>query len=377
MHRGRQMLDVGDLDHRGIGVDLDPDRPRSELALDPPGDDLVLAQILGRVQQLLPEVVVDGGIGAAADRAGERYGGDTGAAAAEQELGAGAEEGALGGSDAEAEAGREQVAQGAEGDRRIVRGRSLDRDLAREHDLLELAGADSLDRPGDPALVGARRGDARDRGLAARARVEHRQRLLADRGDPATEAREDRLAIGATGRDRVHGQPGPAAGSQQGELGQHQQARRERRPGRPRAAVRGEREAPGPDRAGAGGESLGLVGEPPAHHPRGLAGDVVEAAGPARDRLVGRAQGREREPVAVRLLPAEPAVVGHPRGEGGGRRIGDVDLGRDRDQVAARRRSVEDPLEPRKQIRDSDHRLRGYPAGAAIAAGASALDGTW
>ena len=43
----------------------------------------------------------------------------------------------------------------------------------------------------------------------------------------------------------------------------------------------------------------------------------------------------------------------------------------------ARRRPVEDPLEPRKQIRDSDHRLRGYPAGAAIAAGASALDETW
>ena len=50
----------------------DPDRVRAQRALDPPRDDRVLLAVLVGAHQALAEVVVDGGVGAAADRAGER-----------------------------------------------------------------------------------------------------------------------------------------------------------------------------------------------------------------------------------------------------------------------------------------------------------------
>ena len=72
--RRRQVLDVRDLDHDGLGRDLDPDRVRLEPARDPLGDDPVLVPVLVAAQQLLAEVVVDGRVGAAPGRAGERHG---------------------------------------------------------------------------------------------------------------------------------------------------------------------------------------------------------------------------------------------------------------------------------------------------------------
>ena len=66
------MLDVRHLDHDGLRSDLDPDRVRLEPAFDPPGDDRVLVPVLRALQQLLAEVIVDGGIGAAPCRARER-----------------------------------------------------------------------------------------------------------------------------------------------------------------------------------------------------------------------------------------------------------------------------------------------------------------
>ena len=92
--RGRQVLDVRDLDDDGLGRALDPDRDRGEPAFDPPGDDRVLGPVLVAVQKLLAEVVVDGRVGAAPGRPRQRDGRGDAAAAADEQLGAGADEGA-------------------------------------------------------------------------------------------------------------------------------------------------------------------------------------------------------------------------------------------------------------------------------------------
>ena len=105
-------------------------------------DDQVLDPVLLAPHQLLPEVIVDRGVGAAPGRAGERDGRDAGAAAADEQLRAGADERRLGRTGAEAEAGWKQLPEGAEEGRRVVRRAGLDHDLAGEHDLLEPAVAD-------------------------------------------------------------------------------------------------------------------------------------------------------------------------------------------------------------------------------------------
>src|SRR3954469_6157999 len=92
--------------------------------------------------------VRDGGVGASAGRAGEGDGGDAGAGAPDQQLGAGPDEGGLRGAAAEAEAGGELLAHGAEDRSGIMGGGGGDDDLAGEHDLGELAGGD----PGCGAL---------------------------------------------------------------------------------------------------------------------------------------------------------------------------------------------------------------------------------
>ena len=63
----------------GSGAGLDPDRVRPQGADDPLGRRSVLAPVLVAAQQLLAEVVVDGGVGAAPGRAGEGDGRDAGA----------------------------------------------------------------------------------------------------------------------------------------------------------------------------------------------------------------------------------------------------------------------------------------------------------
>ena len=112
--RRREVLDVGDLDDDRLGRDLDPDRERGEAAFDPADDDRVLGAVLGAVEQLLAEMVVDGRVGAAPGRAGEGDGRRDAAAAPDEQLRAGADECALGRPDAEAEAGAEGVAKRAE-----------------------------------------------------------------------------------------------------------------------------------------------------------------------------------------------------------------------------------------------------------------------
>ncbi len=59
------MLDVRDPRQLGLGRGGDPDRVRAQRALDPPRDDRVLFAVARVAQQLLAEVRVDGGVGAA------------------------------------------------------------------------------------------------------------------------------------------------------------------------------------------------------------------------------------------------------------------------------------------------------------------------
>ena len=113
-------------------------------------------------------------------------------------------------------------------------------------------GADPLRRRGDRLLVGAGGRDADDPALAAGARVEQRQRLLAQRRQPPLEP-----CAGRVGRRRpaialsVSQVRPPRAAAK---LRQHQQRRRKRGPVRGAGAVGGEGEAAGPHRPGAGGQ---------------------------------------------------------------------------------------------------------------------------
>ena len=101
------------------------------------------------------------------------------------------------------------------------------------------------------------------------------------------------------------------------------------------AAVVVEREPTAEQRAGAGGQVIGLCGQSPAGD-RGAAVDQIgEALRTSRDDLERGPEAGERKPLAIGLLPAEPAVVGEPGGEHGGRRIGKVDLDRDAGQQPA------------------------------------------
>jgi hypothetical protein len=157
----REVLDVGDAyDHR-LRRALDPDRDRRQAALDPLRDDGVLGAVLVAVEELLAEVIVDGGIGAATRRSGEGHRRRNGAAAANEELRAGADERCLRRADAEAEARAEGLTERAEQGPGGMRSRSGDTDLAGEHELLDPAAADRADGIGDRLLVaGGRPGGA-------------------------------------------------------------------------------------------------------------------------------------------------------------------------------------------------------------------------
>jgi hypothetical protein len=67
--RGREVLDVRHPDQLGLLSGLDPHGVRPKCPLDPPRHDLVLGSVLLTAQELLAQVVVDRGIGAATHRA--------------------------------------------------------------------------------------------------------------------------------------------------------------------------------------------------------------------------------------------------------------------------------------------------------------------
>jgi hypothetical protein len=93
--------------------------------------------VLPGLQQLLAQMRVDGGIGRAARRAGERDGRRAQPLAPDEQLGRRADEGGVAAARAVDEARTEAGAQHAEDRGRIVRRGRMDRNLAREHDLLE------------------------------------------------------------------------------------------------------------------------------------------------------------------------------------------------------------------------------------------------
>ena len=300
VHRRREVLDVRHLDHLRLVAGLHPDRARSELAGDPPGDDPVLDPVLFALHQLLGEVIVDRGIGAAPGRAGECHGGDAGATTAHEQLGARAEKRRLGRADAEAKARREELAQSAE----HAAGswpRSLDRDLARQHDLVQLASADPRNAGGNRVLEVTRRQDARNPAVSRRARVEHRQRLVAQRAPAvarAVRARRRRCppAIAVT----VRNVSPPAA--HEAQLREHQQRRRKRRPRSAAAAVRREREAACPDRARR--RPAPVAAPDRAAHDRAHLAPVARSASPARDRPRGRTRARPARTRRDRAAPS-------------------------------------------------------------------------
>ncbi len=313
--RRGQVLDVGHLDHARLGRRLDPDRLAAQRALDPPDDDLVLAAVLGGAQELLAEVIVDRGVGAAPGRAGERHRRRPRPATPHEQLRAGAEERGLRRAAAKAEAGREQLPKRAVERRRLVGPRRLDHHLAREHHLLQLAGADSLHRLRHRLLEPPRGKHAGDPGLARRVGVGERQGRLAERGEPGAQPPRDGARIDARPGQRAQRQMGSAGGPVERQLGHHHQRGRKRRPlGRPPPS--GPNANPptqtGPAPAGSrSGSSL----QTPARHLRAGGDQVAEAPGAAGDDLAGAAERGEREPVAIGLLPAEPAIAGEPRGE--------------------------------------------------------------
>ena len=149
--RRGEVLDVGDPHELGLGRGGDPDRVRAQRALDPPRDDRVLLAVARVAQQLLAEVVVDGRVGAAAGRAGERERAHAVALAAHQQLGAGGDQRRVAAPDAEHEARRELLAQHAEHRRRVVR-------RAARAPALRARARSSRARPARDQLDGARDG---------------------------------------------------------------------------------------------------------------------------------------------------------------------------------------------------------------------------
>ena len=222
---------------------VDPDRVRAQRAGDPAGDDRLLLAVLGRAEQLLAEVVVDGRVGRAADRAGERDGRRAQPLAAHEQLRRGGHERAVAAAGAEHEAGAEGGAQHPEGRGRVVRRGRVDGDLAGEHDLLERARADALDGAGDRLLVVLGRGDARDPEAAGGRGIEQRQRPLAQPGGARRDAVRELLGHVVGRGERRQREADLAVAARQRDLGDDQLAGAEARPVRRGAALGREREA--------------------------------------------------------------------------------------------------------------------------------------
>ena len=221
-----------------------PHAHRAQRADDAPGDDRLLLAVLVGAQQLLAEVVVDGGVGAAPRRAGQRERPGAQAVAADEQLGAGGDERALPAPGAEGEARREGLAQDAEHRRRVVRARRVDLHLAREDDLVQRSGADALDGSRDRGLVVLGRHRADHAIAPGRGGVEQRQRRAAQRlgalEQPARRARRDRRRE----RRRRPASASPRSPRRaQRHLGHVQRGGLEARPVRRRAAVGREGEA--------------------------------------------------------------------------------------------------------------------------------------
>ncbi len=246
----------------------------------------------------------------------------------------------------------------------------MDLDLARQHDLLELAGADPLHCPRHRLLVVRRRHRAEDLVVPRRRRVEQRQRRRAELGEPP---RDPRLEIShdVVRRDLdVHGQSHAVAAACQRELGHHQRRRCEPLPPRRAAAVGCEREAAKRDQTRAG-RPVRSVREGGCGHRRPAPRHRPEPVGAACLELPHRPERGHRAPVAVGLLEAEPRFAPAPRGDRNRGRVdpavnpaGDADqLGRPRGASAPESR-VEPSLKPSCAVGVEPARRRREPSRA-------------
>ena len=229
---------------------------------------------------------------------------------------------ALGRADAEAEAGRKQLPQGAEDGRGIVRGGRLDRDLAREHDLVELAGADPLGRLGDDLLVVARRqrrcgswsrragcGSSIASGSARSDanRRSSRARTASRSSPPETSAVSVSQVLAPSRRRESSGSTSSAGGNDDhGAVEPPPGSRRRSRPSTPVRRRRGDRGGSVAIRSRVTGGAVGdQVGESPRRRARSpRARSRARRARSRRDRAAprrtsGRAASREAKTVAI------------------------------------------------------------------------------
>ena len=232
----------------------DPDGVGAQGAGDAADDDRLLLAVLVGAQELLAEVVVDGGVGGAAGGAGQGDGLGAVAVAADQQLGRGGDEGGVAAAGAEDVTGLEARAQDAEDGGGVVRRRRVDGDLAGEDDLLERAGADALDGAGDGGLVVLGRGDGVDRGSGRRApgraaAAASRRSAGGAGGEPRGELLGDVVRRGERGERRAGRRRRGGRARPPGRSGRRRRSRpsaaRGRRPGRTRTRRRATRPAPG------------------------------------------------------------------------------------------------------------------------------------
>ena len=231
-----------------------------------------------------------------------------GAVAAHEQLRARADEGELGRADAPAVAGREGLAQGAEhGAGSCARGR-VHAHLARQHDLLELAGPDALDRAAPPPARSATGGAApatrgalrRGRGRAAASTPARARRAARARARPAPRApRRPRPRTLTVRRASPRWRASETSGSTSEAGASERPLRacaavvrrtrsRPRTPARPRPAV---------------GVARRVVGEGPPAEVARAHGHLAEAPGPARlerDRAARARRARSRRGRAAR-----------------------------------------------------------------------------
>ena len=224
--------------------------------------------------------------------------------AADQGLGAGADEGRLRRPAAEAEAGREQLPHRPEDGGDVVGGGRAHPDLAGEHDLLDLAGRGSGPPP-PPPRPRSRSGGGRSRSRSARAgrgRAAAARRRAAPPGGHRAARRPPRGRPPGH-RSRSGSRRSPRSERHSETSGRTSERGRKRGPDRSRPAVVGEGEAAAPDRPGAGRQALLAAGDPVSRQIEARCERRRRSApGPARP-----PRGRCRGPRARSRGPAAPS----------------------------------------------------------------------
>ncbi len=147
---GRQVGDVAQLEHRGLVGHVQVVAERAQGAAEAFDDIGMLAALLGRGEQPGDQRLVGGQVAAAADGAGQRMAGDQGAAALDQQFGAGAEE-AVDPEDHARGVQGEQPGQDIRGDERAI-GRHVD--LPGQDYLAQCPGVDAGDCAGHQPAPG-------------------------------------------------------------------------------------------------------------------------------------------------------------------------------------------------------------------------------